>query len=165
MVAVDLTPSPGLAQSTGCNFPSAGHPNSIRMTVTQNVRLGTVARPDMGSASSVLILSPDGTRTLPPNLTLRLDETNPARMPLSAIVDVTGKAGCQFRVTVDSTTADLFNVRFQSTNSGNPLSTSSSGATGTLVGGTFQFRLGVSRNVDSTTNSLAGSITITVSYI
>jgi hypothetical protein len=85
------------------------------------------------------------------------------KAPHAAIVDVIGKAGCSFLVTVAATTGDLSNVKFLPAQ-GYTLSGTGSGASGVLdTLGKFRFTVGASTLLGAA-NSIGGNITLTVLY-
>jgi hypothetical protein len=162
--------------NAACNFTRTGtepdggtNGTSIRLIITRNINLGTFTRPDPvggGGAVEDVILRPDGTRTLPPTLTIRSDETNPARMPFAATAEVTGGANCGFEVVIGATTQRLVDVKLEGDT---PYAFGFTGAVrarGRLDGtGRFRFRIGVIQRVRSgNTFPPGGTIELTANY-
>lgn len=134
----------------------------LNLTVTKDLALGTLTRPDTGTADAIVTVGADGTRTLPANLKINSDTLNINKAPHAAVVDVTGLAGCSFVVTA-APTGDLTNVKFLPAQ-GYSLSGTGSGATGNLDAlGRFRLSVGTSTIVGAS-NTIGGSISITVTY-
>ena len=169
IVAVVLASARTASAQTGkaCNSVAPGTDAGIVLNIAKGINLGTVARPSTGK-SGIIKLSADGTRTLPNTLTVPRDSaTGSTRAPYASSVEVTGGAGCRFRIAVASlSNANLYYVRLQPA-SGYALSSSSSGAEGVLdAAGWFRFTLGVWATVNdmSTTSSVTGAINLSVEY-
>jgi hypothetical protein len=156
----------GLAESAlarNCDNLKPNNPDPpIGKVIVQNASLGTVARPDVGAGTSLITLSPTGTRSIPPNLVINRDLTTPGRQPQAAAVQVTGGATCFVTITVIGTTGSLQGVTLRNTATG---TTFSSGTRITLSNtGTFDFTIGVSQFVDSSTSTLGGTIQVQLNY-
>ena len=149
-----------LAGSTSAHAACTG---ALKLTVTKDLALGTFTRPTKSGAAAAITVAPDGTRTVPPNLTIASDTRNPARAPGAATAEIAGQPNCSFRITVDATTGDLSNVRLLPA-AGYALSSTSSGATGSLDAlGKFRFTVGASQLVGMA-NTIGGRITLRVTY-
>ncbi len=148
--------------------PCDGTAKPVTLVVTQHMSLGTFTRPDASAPSGTITLAADGTRSLPPTLTIQSDTLNPARAPVAAKATINGGASCRFRLSIDSATSNLFNVTFMAEPGYSFISSSANTADGDIKASTkdFKFSIGVQALVSATPSSLVpGSITIRVTYI
>ena len=125
---------------------------------------GTVTVAANGSSTIPSNLNPISSNPLSPNATKQLALS---RQPRAATVLITGGGGCAFKIEVESSsTADLFGVTFLPA-SGYTLSSTGSGAQGTLAAsGSFTFTVGAQQRVSSSSGqTIGGTIRLLVTYI
>lgn len=151
------------AAAKNCDNLKTNNPDPpIGITFSQQASLGTVAKPDPTGGSSLITLSPTGTRTIPPNLVINRDLGITGRQPQAATAVVSGGANCQVRITVTSTTGNLQGVTLRNT------ATNTDFTSGTRFDlnatGSFTFTIGVSELVTPSTSTIGGTISIQVSY-
>jgi hypothetical protein len=131
---------------------------SITITVDKHIALGSLTRPDSGSAT-VTIDANGGARTLPPELKVG---TNNPDVFNEAQVTVTGQAGCLFLITVTINSGSVTNLTFAVGT--NPLIITNPQTLDAT--GKFVFTIGASATIDSTpTQQVGGDLTVKVIYI
>ena len=149
-----------------CNSVAGGTSANISLVITRQMSLGTFTRPNTGIAS--IKLAADGTRTVPANLNIQKDaRPNAANAPYAATAEISGGAGCAFKITTTISSGSLHWVTMQPA-TGYALSSTGSPAQGTLDAvGRFKFTIGVTSTVsDALSNSpVGGTISIQVTYI
>lgn len=156
------TATSALAKKCDVNAPKLDP--SVILTITQNASLGTVAKPDPTGGSSLIILTPTGTRTIPPNLVINRDLGISGRQPQAATAQISGGVDCDVTITVLSTTGSLQGVTLRDSNSGASITSGQNNNARLNALGTFTFTIGVSQMVDPSTTTLGGTISIQVSY-
>lgn len=153
------------AAARNCNNLASNNPDPpITLTVTQQASLGTVAKPDTTGGSSLITLSPTGTRTIPPNLVINRDLGISGRQPQAATAVISGGATCDVTITVISTTGNLQSVTLRDSVAGTNISSGQNNNARLNGTGSFTFTIGVSELVTPSTTALGGSISIRVSY-
>ena len=152
---------PAIARN--CDNLKQNNPDApVVLTISQDLAFGTVARPDLTGGSSLITISPTGTRSIPPNLVINRDLGISGRQPQAATATISGGPSCDVTITVASTTGSLQDVTLRNSSDGTSIS---SGAKVRLSGtGSFSFTIGTSQLVSSSTSMLGGTISIQVSY-
>ncbi len=143
-----------------CNSIPPGTDLGITITVDRDIDLGSFPRPDTGSAT--VTISTDGVQTLPS--TLEVGTHNP-NVFSQAKATITGQPNCNFQISVNTITGNIFNVIIAAES---PYSfTNNSPIQGKLdSGGNFKILIGVSATVDSNpTQQVGGSFNVRVDYI
>lgn len=137
---------------------------SVSLSGTQ-ILLGKLTTPDTGQSS--VIIGTDDNRTIPANLSINSqNQSTFGDSHQAAIATINGSPDCNFRVEISNVDASrISNVTLLGT-SGTSLSSSQSGAIGTLSAtGDATIKIGATVLVNSNDSSIADNITLTVVFV
>ena len=146
--------------SAACNSTANGGSDApLAVTVATHMNLGRFTRPDTGTG--FLTVSPQGVRSLPPNL--RIPSDNNTAFISAAQLTVTGGPGCWFQVSVTPVTGDY--VSFVAVDGGgSPLASGGKAQLNTGTG-TLTLLIGLTLPVPYTGGTLVpGSFEVQVTY-
>jgi len=161
-VAVGVLPFITLTAETAL---AACTDTDIQLTISQGISIGKVVVPDSGS--SQIGIAPNGSRTIPSNLSFGPNNNqNHGNQFQSAVLDITGTPNCNFRIYVGVTPARISNVTLLGVG-GTSLDSTTSGAKGQLSStGTAKVNLGASVTVTSgDSGTILESFDVTVELV